>query len=391
MDNQLESCVEILSKEYGDPLLNNREDPIEEIVFVLLSGKTDEPKYLETFRELRKSFPTWNDVRTASVSEVEEVIAPAGMGRRRAVLLKRLLNAILEDFGAFDLSSLALMTENEAEQRLLSLPGIGPKSARCVLLYCFDLPVLVVDTHTYRLAVRLGMLSRKISYEEAHEVLPRLVPEGLRRRFHVNAVAHGRLRCFSRKPICLGCPIRQFCLEVDAIRPIPVRARPKPVCIDLFSGAGGLSLGFERAGLQIVQAIDVDARAAATYSRNHPKVDLLTADIHALNPDECLRRIGLRSGELGVLIGGPPCQGFSESNRRTRTPDNPNNKLYNEFVRFLRVMRPEWFVLENVAGLRSLAGGVILKAIIDSVRAVGYNAEYMFLCKQNPKKISVLG
>lgn len=336
-------------------------------------------------------------MRTASVSEIEGVIAPAGMGRRRAVLLKRLLNAILEDFGAFDLSSLTLMTENEAERRLLSLPGIGPKSARCVLLYCFDFPVLVVDTHTYRLAVRLGMLSRNVSYGESHNILPKLVPKGLQRRFHVNAVAHGRLRCFSRKPDCSGCPIRRFCFEADAIRSIPVRPRPKLLCIDLFCGAGGLSLGFERAGLQIVQAVDVDARAAATYSRNHPKVDLLTADIHALNPDKCLRRIGLRSGELGVLIGGPPCQGFSESNRRTRTPDNPSNKLYNEFVRFLRVMQPEWFVLENVAGLRSLAGGVVLKAIIDSFRANGYNAEYKeltaadFGVPQHRRRVFIIG
>ncbi len=397
MNNLLEACVNILSKEYGDPLLNNRDDPIEEIVFALLSEKTDEPKYLKAFHDLRNRFPTWNDVYAASISEIEAVIAPAGMGRRRALLLKRLFDAILENFGAFDLSSLASMAENEAEQRLLSLPGIGFKAARCVLLYCFDFPVLVVDTHTYRLAVRLGVLSRKIPYQEAHKVLPRSVPERLRRRFHINAVAHGRLRCFSRKPNCSGCPIRQFCLEADAVRPVRVRVRPRSLCIDVFSGAGGLSLGFERAGVQIVQAVDVDARATATYSRNHPKVDLITADIKALDPAECLRRVALRAGELRVLIGGPPCQGFSESNRRTRGLDNPKNMLYSEFFRFLRVMQPEWFVLENVAGLRSLAGGIVLKAIIDSARALGYNAEYKELMSadfgvpQHRRRIFIIG
>ena len=105
------------------------------------------------------------------------------------------------------------------------------------------------------------------------------------------------------------------------------------IAIDLFAGAGGLSQGFRDAGFEVAQAVEKDPNAMATYSANHPSTDILCADIRTLNPAECLRRIRVNPGEVTILIGGPPCQGFSESNRRTRTLANPQNHLYREFLR----------------------------------------------------------
>jgi DNA (cytosine-5)-methyltransferase 1 len=361
-----------LAAEYNSPFLSNKTDPLDEIVFILLSEKTDEAKYIRAFDNLKSQFPEWSQVLAAPPAQIERAIAVAGMGKRRSLLLKRLLRAVVENFGSLDLSKLSSMTAEAAEQELMHLPGVGRKTARCVLLYCFDFPMLPVDIHTYRLAIRLGILSRRISYEESHTVLPRLIPPALRRDFHVNAVAHGRVRCFAHKPVCDGCPLARFCSHPKAAKPLPIGVRPDPIAIDLFAGAGGMSLGFEKAGFHIAQAVEQDARAAATYRHNNPGVDLIEDDIRNVDPIECLRRRGLRPGDATALIGGVPCQGFSESNRRTRTSANEQNHLYREYVRFLAAVMPAWFVIENVAGLRTMEQGVILKRIVNDCEALGY-------------------
>ena len=145
-----------------------------------------------------------------------------------------------------------------------------------------------------------------------------------------------------------------------------------PTAVELFAGAGGLSLGFEQAGFRIALAIEHDPKTSETYRFNHPSVDLIEEDVGAVDPNDCLARIGVEREGLTALIGGPPCQGFSESNRRTRTLDNPRNHYYVEFFRFLDAMRPLWFVLENVAGLKTLAGGLLLQNILDRGRMAGY-------------------
>lgn len=372
----LERIVSLLQKEYGNPDLGNLSDPTDEIVFIILSEKTDEAKYLSAFCKLKTHFSRWDQLLNARVSAIECLIREAGFGRRRARLIKEAMRAIVDRFGSLDLSMLMEMPLEEAEKELMGLPGVGRKAARCVLLYCFNLAVLPVDVHTYRLAVRLGLLSRNVSYQQSHILLPPLIPKKLRRAFHVNAVAHGRARCFARNPNCRGCPLTRFCSHPTAIKPLPIEVRPRPIAIDLFAGAGGLSLGFKKAGFHIIQAVESDARAAATYQKNHPEVDLLQEDIRRLAPLDCLRRLSLRPGDVRALIAGPPCQGFSESNRRTRTLANPGNHFYREFLRFAKSVRPAWIVIENVAGLRTLSNGLILKRIVSGCQSLGYKVQW---------------
>jgi len=372
----IERCVSMLSSQYGDPLLNNQRDPIDELALILLSDRTDEPKYLAAFQRLKRRFCQWEDLLATMPSDIEREIRDAGMGRRRAELLQQMLRAIYTRFGSLNLSALASMSADDAEAELVRLPSVGRKAARCVLLYCFDFPLLPVDVHTYRLAIRLGIMSRRVSYERSHSLLPPLIPAHLRRSFHVNAVAHGRARCFARNPHCSACPISDYCSHPSAVTPLPIELRPRPLAIDLFAGAGGLSLGLMKAGYRVVQAVEKDPQAAATYRHNHPGTDVIEDDIQKLDPISCLKRLGLRRGDVSVLVAGPPCQGFSESNRRTRTLANPRNHLYQEFLRFLDAMRPAWFVLENVAGLRTMARGKILREIIDRCRSLGYDADW---------------
>lgn len=125
------------------------------------------------------------------------------------------------------------------------------------------------------------------------------------------------------------------------------------LAIDLFSGCGGLSLGLKKAGFSVVAAVEVDRKAQETYQLNHPHVRLYTQDIRKLNPTEILCDLGVRSGELALLAGCPPCQGFSRlrtKNKQTSVKDNRNN-LIKDFLRFVEVMKPKSVMLENVPAL----------------------------------------
>lgn len=152
-----------------------------------------------------------------------------------------------------------------------------------------------------------------------------------------------------------------------------------PLAIDLFAGAGGLTQGFRDAGFKFVQAVEKNPAASVTYAANNRNIDVICADIQTLHPMDCLDRINLAAGEITIVIGGPPCQGFSESNRRTRSLDNPKNHLYRDFLRFVDCIKPQWVVLENVAGLLTMARGAILYRILAGLENAGYHADWRLL------------
>lgn len=140
--------------------------------------------------------------------------------------------------------------------------------------------------------------------------------------------------------------------------------------IDIFSGAGGLSLGAEMAGISITTAIEINPYAAKTFLRNHKGVNVLQGDIQDISPKTLLSD----KNPVFVIMGGPPCQGFSMSNTRNRNMNNIKNFLFLEFVRFVREIRPAWFVLENVWGITNINEGKTKKLIEDCFRGIeGYN------------------
>ena len=139
--------------------------------------------------------------------------------------------------------------------------------------------------------------------------------------------------------------------------------------IDLFAGAGGLSLGAKLAGVHVTHAIEKNSAAASTYRLNHPKTVVIEDDISRIEPPV------KKSGAKIILFGGPPCQGFSTSNQKTRNLKNSQNWLFKEFFRFARVIRPEWIVLENVKGLRETAQGFFEQQIHNQFERLDYAAE----------------
>ena len=147
------------------------------------------------------------------------------------------------------------------------------------------------------------------------------------------------------------------------------------VAVELCGGAGGLARGLVAAGIDIAIAVEQDKCAASTYRFNFPNVDVIEDDIRKVSGSAILRKLDMRRGELDMLVAGLPCQGFSESNRRTRTMGNPKNLLYREVLRLLSDVSPRWFVIENVAGIRTLKSGRFLEGMLEEFRAAGYRTE----------------
>ena len=148
-------------------------------------------------------------------------------------------------------------------------------------------------------------------------------------------------------------------------------------CIELFAGAGGLGTGFERAGFNIISANDIWESAKKTYVANHPNVNYIVKDIAQLTSEELLDNTGYSKNDIDVIIGGPPCQGFSTLGKRFI--DDPRNKLFKEYVRIVNDIRPKFFVMENVSGILSMENGNVLKNILSSFKEIGYNVKYKLL------------
>lgn len=146
--------------------------------------------------------------------------------------------------------------------------------------------------------------------------------------------------------------------------------------VDVFSGAGGMSIGAALAGIDVKYAIENDPHAAATYSANHADTVVINQDIRTVTLADMPN---IKSSEPVILFGGPPCQGFSTSNQKTRTSENQNNWLFLEYMRFVKELEPEWVVFENVKGLKETEGGVFLKNIHESFKNLNYKTSTFIL------------
>jgi len=159
-------------------------------------------------------------------------------------------------------------------------------------------------------------------------------------------------------------PISSKDLGENNMRQVGMRDK---IGVDIFSGAGGLSVGAENAGIKIGFAVEKDISAAKTFARNHPGVKVLCEDITKVDPKMHVDKPPF------IVFGGPPCQGFSLSNTKTRTDKNSNNELFFEFVRFVDELQPEWFLFENVEGITNYNKGNTVLKIKECFSEIGYN------------------
>lgn len=214
-----------LLRRYGELEPPRRTDPLEELVFTVLSQNTSDANSSRAYASLRARFPTWEELAAARPEEVAEAIRVGGLARVKAPRILAILREIRRREGGFDLSWMRRARDEEVRAYLSSLPGVGPKTVAVVLAFSLGRPALPVDTHVHRVSRRLGLIPPRASAEAAHRILGELVPPELRVGLHVGLIRLGREVCVARRPRCEVCPLADLCPTAPTILGRPGEAR----------------------------------------------------------------------------------------------------------------------------------------------------------------------
>lgn len=206
-----------LAWEYGDLVWRPSIDPLSELVLTILSQHTSDTNRDRAFAEMRRRYPTWEEVRDAPTPELVDAIRSGGLANQKAPRIQDTLRRIWEERGELNLDFLTDMPVEKAKVWLGSFRGVGPKTAACVLMFSCGMPVLPVDTHVYRVSQRLGLIGPRVNAEQAHTVLEDLLEPAQRYTFHINMITHGRRICKAQRPLCEACIVRDWCLYYNNI------------------------------------------------------------------------------------------------------------------------------------------------------------------------------
>lgn len=196
----------------GHVPLGNKHNPLDELVYIQLSVRTRESAYQGTYPSIRRVVSgVWERLLSVPDQDALAALESGGMARVKLDRLRQQIAPLRDLFGRATLAPLRGMSTEDAEAFLRSLPGVGPKVARCVLLYSLDRQVFPVDSHCRRVLGRLGLLPPKVNIKASHDFLQSLVPEETRRSLHVNLIHHGRRTCIPSAPDCSHCILLSLC------------------------------------------------------------------------------------------------------------------------------------------------------------------------------------
>ena len=210
--------IRLLAEEYGAISWCYYRDPLSELIMTILSQNTSDHNSRRAFDCLITKFGNWEAVAESSAEEIAEAIKHGGLAQVKAPRIKKILEQILAHRGSLDLMFLRELPLAEAKDWLQGLPGVGPKTASCVLLFSLGKPALPVDTHVHRVAKRLGLVDSRASAERTHEILGAMVPAEDVYQFHIHMIEHGRRVCKAQQSICINplllkvCPTGQLLL-----------------------------------------------------------------------------------------------------------------------------------------------------------------------------------
>ena len=208
---QFSYIAQHLEAVYGTPSPFENLDPLDELIATILSQSTTNVNSHRAFASLKQRFPSWEQARRARPSTIAAAIKSGGLANVKSVVIKSILNEIKRRRGALDLSFLKDVTTQEALSFLTSLKGVGPKTARCVLLFACAQQVFPMDTHIFRILRRLELLPEKCSDTQAHMLIEPLISSGQQLSLHINLIHHGRQICHPRQPQCRRCCLLEYC------------------------------------------------------------------------------------------------------------------------------------------------------------------------------------
>jgi endonuclease-3 len=204
---------DLLLQTYGERPLKPRREPMHELISTMLSHRTTQANEALAYKRMWDRFGSWDAIRDAPVTELTEAIAPANFPEAKAPNIKKALKRIYDERGEYKIDFLRDLPLEQAMEWLMSLPGVGIKTASLVMLFCFHKPILPVDTHVYRVSQRIGLIDEKASTEAAHHLLLALIPPDpyILFNFHVSALKHGQQLCVWGNPKCAPCPLKHLC------------------------------------------------------------------------------------------------------------------------------------------------------------------------------------
>lgn len=214
MTTQKEKAAKVcrlLIKNYGEVIVERSLEPIDELVLTILSQNTNDVNMFRAYESLKSTYPTWEEVLKASIEDLGLAIKSSGFFRVKAKRIKATLSEIVKRVGKLDISHLETMSVSDATEWLTSLHGVGPKTAAIVLLFCFGMATLPVDTHVWRVTKRLGLIPEDTSREKAQILLEEVLPKRCIYSMNHNLIKHGREICEAQKPLCPECFLQDIC------------------------------------------------------------------------------------------------------------------------------------------------------------------------------------
>ncbi len=207
---KVDACIRILEDLYGVPEAEGT-DPVDLLVMTILSQNTSDTNSHRAFAKLKSGFRDYEELLGASEKEIAEKIRGGGLAEIKAQRIKAALRKIEKDDGSISLRFLEDLEKEKAAAYLMSLPGVGPKTASVVLLFAFGMPFMPVDTHVHRVSSRLGLVPEDAGVERAQAILEEITPPEKYLSLHLNLIRHGRRICRARNPKHEECALRSLC------------------------------------------------------------------------------------------------------------------------------------------------------------------------------------
>ncbi|GCF11506.1 endonuclease III domain-containing protein [Dictyobacter arantiisoli] len=224
----LTNVYHILIDTYGELHNDPDFDPLGGLIGTILSQHTSDINSGRAYRQLVDTYPTWEEVRDAPTYKVADAIRSGGLANIKSIRIQDVLHTLMEkqqeqggdkSLGDYLSDELDKLSSEDGWKYLQQLPGVGPKTAACVMLFNLGRNIMPIDTHVWRTSKRLGLIGPSVNANQAHTVFAKIAPPAWVYMLHVGLIRHGRQICHAQKPKCNQCPLYRECAYTGSVNP----------------------------------------------------------------------------------------------------------------------------------------------------------------------------